>query len=100
MPRRTWRVAPRRESTRDPRSPAAAQTGTVATAAVLPTDNAVAAKKQAPTNPPPAKLARSPQALTPPFVPLLTLRSVVIRIGSDGDRTPTSEDQVSPQQQA
>ena len=49
---------------------------------------------------PPRTDASNPQELTPPFVPRLTVLRVVMRTGSRGDRTPLSEDQVSPQQHA
>lgn len=49
---------------------------------------------------PPAKLTKSPQVETPPFVPRGTFLKVVIKIGSDFESIPSSDAQVSPLQQA
>jgi hypothetical protein len=49
---------------------------------------------------PPPKLAIVPTTLIAPFVPGGTVSSVVINLGSEFDKIPSSEASVSPRQQA
>jgi len=58
-------------------------------------------QKAAPTASPPPALAARPSGVTPPLVPGSTsLAGLVISRGLVGDKTPSSEDQVSPPQHA
>lgn len=53
-----------------------------------------------PMTAPPDSDARVPTSDTPPFVPGGTREKVVMRIGGDLDRIPSSEASVSPRQHA
>lgn len=53
-----------------------------------------------PMTTPPDRDARVPTSDTPPFVPGGTREKVVMRIGGDLDRIPSSEASVSPRQHA
>jgi hypothetical protein len=53
-----------------------------------------------PTNPPPTTDTVVPNAVTPPFVPGGTVLNVVISLGLDRAKIPSSDASVSPRQHA